>query len=239
MQLRVLSLNVWGVRYVAKFIDQRLQALAEHLSDPENNYDIVGLQEVSGSITVRSLDAPFRLGLEQKGFSLPSRKSQTCLSAQFLFSQRFNRIGLLYVLQTSDRRRLRTSLHSERWGKFFSKTKEEIFIQVFRTNFSMAIGSAANWSVCVEFAFEIRSSTFTTRICMPIIITWFRKTFISAIAFVKLSNWFNSSKVPRRPTRTRRRFCSAIWTCARRIWGSKWFEIFFIWTTVFLSGWKK
>ena len=47
MQLRVLSLNVWGVRYVAKFLDQRLQALAEHLSDPENNYDIVGLQEVS------------------------------------------------------------------------------------------------------------------------------------------------------------------------------------------------
>lgn len=45
-EVRVLSLNVWGVRFIAKFIDQRLQALVEHFKDPKNEYDIVGLQEV-------------------------------------------------------------------------------------------------------------------------------------------------------------------------------------------------
>jgi sphingomyelin phosphodiesterase 2 len=46
MQLRVLTLNIWGVRFIAKFIDQRLRALVEHLNDAHNNYDIIGLQEV-------------------------------------------------------------------------------------------------------------------------------------------------------------------------------------------------
>ncbi len=47
MQLRVLTLNIWGVHYLAKLIDQRIEALAKHLISPEGNYDIIGLQEVS------------------------------------------------------------------------------------------------------------------------------------------------------------------------------------------------
>ncbi|UJR30495.1 hypothetical protein I4U23_018027 [Adineta vaga] len=46
MQLRILTLNIWGVHYVAKFINQRIQALIEHLTNPDVNYDIIGLQEV-------------------------------------------------------------------------------------------------------------------------------------------------------------------------------------------------
>ncbi|CAF1252534.1 unnamed protein product [Adineta steineri] len=46
MQLRILTLNIWGVRYLAKLIDERLQALVTHLINPEANYDIIGLQEV-------------------------------------------------------------------------------------------------------------------------------------------------------------------------------------------------
>ena len=49
MQLRVLTLNIWGVRFIAKFIDQRLRALVEHLNDANNKYDIIGLQEVRGT----------------------------------------------------------------------------------------------------------------------------------------------------------------------------------------------
>lgn len=47
MQLHVLTLNIWGVHHVAKLIRQRIQALVEHLVDPDSNYDIIGLQEVS------------------------------------------------------------------------------------------------------------------------------------------------------------------------------------------------
>ena len=46
MRLRVLTLNIWGVRYIAKFINQRIQALIEHLNSPEGDYDIIALQEV-------------------------------------------------------------------------------------------------------------------------------------------------------------------------------------------------
>lgn len=46
MQLRVLSLNIWGVHYVSKLIPQRIRALIEHLLNPETDYDIIGLQEV-------------------------------------------------------------------------------------------------------------------------------------------------------------------------------------------------
>ncbi|CAF0836621.1 unnamed protein product [Rotaria sordida] len=46
MQLRILTLNIWGVHYVSKLIHQRIQALIEHLKNPDTNYDIVGLQEV-------------------------------------------------------------------------------------------------------------------------------------------------------------------------------------------------
>jgi len=47
MQLRILTLNIWGVHYIAKLISQRIQALVEHLNTPEANYDIIGLQEVN------------------------------------------------------------------------------------------------------------------------------------------------------------------------------------------------
>ncbi|CAF2401120.1 unnamed protein product [Rotaria sp. Silwood2] len=46
MKLRVLTLNIWGVHYVAKLIDKRIQALINHLISPEGDYDIIGLQEV-------------------------------------------------------------------------------------------------------------------------------------------------------------------------------------------------
>jgi hypothetical protein len=47
MQLRILTLNIWGVHYVSKFIQQRIEALIKHLISPEGNYDIIGLQEVN------------------------------------------------------------------------------------------------------------------------------------------------------------------------------------------------
>jgi len=46
MQVRVLTLNIWGVRYISKFIDQRIQAFTEYLLQPDIQYDIIGLQEV-------------------------------------------------------------------------------------------------------------------------------------------------------------------------------------------------
>lgn len=46
MQLRVLTLNIWGVHYMAKSIHKRIQALTNHLNSPDANYDIIGLQEV-------------------------------------------------------------------------------------------------------------------------------------------------------------------------------------------------
>ncbi|CAF1149574.1 unnamed protein product [Rotaria magnacalcarata] len=46
MKLRVLSLNIWGVHFMAKLIDKRIQALINHLNSPEVDYDIIGLQEV-------------------------------------------------------------------------------------------------------------------------------------------------------------------------------------------------
>lgn len=47
MQLRILTLNIWGVHFVSKFIKQRIQALIEYLKDPDTYYDIIGLQEVN------------------------------------------------------------------------------------------------------------------------------------------------------------------------------------------------
>jgi hypothetical protein len=47
MQLRILTLNIWGVHFISKFINQRIQALIEHLKNPDTNYDIIGLQEVN------------------------------------------------------------------------------------------------------------------------------------------------------------------------------------------------
>ena len=50
MQLRILTLNLWGVRYLAKLVDQRIQAFVKHLLDTDINYDIIGLQEVNLSL---------------------------------------------------------------------------------------------------------------------------------------------------------------------------------------------
>ena len=52
MQLRVLTLNIWGVHYMAKLINKRIQALINHLVNPEVNYDIIGLQEVNTYIYI-------------------------------------------------------------------------------------------------------------------------------------------------------------------------------------------
>jgi hypothetical protein len=46
MQLRILTLNIWGVHFISKLINQRIQALIEHLTNLDTNYDIIGLQEV-------------------------------------------------------------------------------------------------------------------------------------------------------------------------------------------------
>lgn len=46
MQFRILTLNIWGVHYVAKNIQLRIDALIRYLRDPENFYDIIALQEV-------------------------------------------------------------------------------------------------------------------------------------------------------------------------------------------------
>jgi exonuclease III len=50
MQLRILTLNIWGVHLMAKLIKQRIQALINYLLSPEANYDIIGLQEVNKKI---------------------------------------------------------------------------------------------------------------------------------------------------------------------------------------------
>ena len=46
MKLRILTLNIWGVHVIAKFIQPRIQAFVKHLISPEADYDIIGLQEV-------------------------------------------------------------------------------------------------------------------------------------------------------------------------------------------------
>lgn len=63
MQLRILTLNLWGVRYLAKLIDQRIQAFVKHLLDTDTNYDIIGLQEVHLSSDISFLKF-FCIGLE-------------------------------------------------------------------------------------------------------------------------------------------------------------------------------
>ena len=89
MQLRVLTLNIWGVRFIAKFIDQRLRAFVEHVNETDNTYDIIGLQEVRRT-GHRSRLSPrrgfyahrvFRLGLVQGGLHLLTRSIDTDLSA--------------------------------------------------------------------------------------------------------------------------------------------------------------
>ncbi|CAF0840527.1 unnamed protein product [Didymodactylos carnosus] len=46
MQLRILTLNIWGVRRIAKYIDERVKALIKYLKNKDSYYDIIGLQEV-------------------------------------------------------------------------------------------------------------------------------------------------------------------------------------------------
>ncbi|KAF9083468.1 phospholipase C type enzyme [Mortierella sp. AD031] len=44
--LSVLTLNCWGLKYIAKDRQDRLAAIGRYLADPARGYDIVGLQEV-------------------------------------------------------------------------------------------------------------------------------------------------------------------------------------------------
>ena len=46
MQLRILTLNIWGIHFVAKSVSERIDALIKHLNSSEGNYDIIALQEV-------------------------------------------------------------------------------------------------------------------------------------------------------------------------------------------------
>ncbi|KAF9055920.1 inositol phosphophingolipids phospholipase C [Panaeolus papilionaceus] len=43
-RIRVLSLNCWGLKYVAKVLEQRIEAIAQELSN--SDYDIIALQEI-------------------------------------------------------------------------------------------------------------------------------------------------------------------------------------------------
>ncbi|KAF9913417.1 phospholipase C type enzyme [Lobosporangium transversale] len=45
-QLSVLTLNCWGLKFIAKDRQDRLTAIGRYLADPARSYDIVGLQEV-------------------------------------------------------------------------------------------------------------------------------------------------------------------------------------------------
>ena len=114
MQLRVLSLNIWGVRYIAKFIDQRLKAIIEHLTDPETDYDIVGLQEVNIAETfISTPQQAFLLGLEQSWLFVPQRTIENSLATQLLLPQRSDRLRMLCLLQISDHLGLSTPLFFE------------------------------------------------------------------------------------------------------------------------------
>ncbi|KAF9130726.1 phospholipase C type enzyme [Mortierella sp. 14UC] len=44
--LSVLTLNCWGLKFIAKDRQDRLRAIGRYLADPARGYDIVGLQEV-------------------------------------------------------------------------------------------------------------------------------------------------------------------------------------------------
>ncbi|KAG9070792.1 phospholipase C type enzyme [Linnemannia hyalina] len=44
--LSVLTLNCWGLKFIAKDREDRLAAIGRYLGDPAHGYDIVGLQEV-------------------------------------------------------------------------------------------------------------------------------------------------------------------------------------------------
>ena len=151
MQLRILSLNIWGVHYISKLIPQRIEALIEHLLGPNANYDIIGLQEVPAwhREATRLSVLPQFAGLEQSRLFTHSWLDQRDLSAQLLLPQRTGRFRLLYVLEISDRRCLRTSLRSERSVELRTMTPiDPLFfrfrLQVFRTKFSTAIISRAN-----------------------------------------------------------------------------------------------
>lgn len=44
--IRVMSLNCWGLKYVSKYREQRLTAIAKKLANNAKNYDIIALQEI-------------------------------------------------------------------------------------------------------------------------------------------------------------------------------------------------
>lgn len=44
--VRLLTLNTWGLKYISKFRNERLRAIANRLADEHEKYDVVALQEV-------------------------------------------------------------------------------------------------------------------------------------------------------------------------------------------------
>ena len=46
MNLKVFSLNCWGLRFVSKLRNERFKAISEYLSNKGSGYDVVFLQEV-------------------------------------------------------------------------------------------------------------------------------------------------------------------------------------------------
>ncbi|ODQ66337.1 DNase I-like protein [Nadsonia fulvescens var. elongata DSM 6958] len=61
-EIRVLSLNTWGLKYVSQHRQVRLAAIAERLARDAHRYDIVALQEVwveSDYVTLSTLTKPY------------------------------------------------------------------------------------------------------------------------------------------------------------------------------------
>lgn len=44
--LKSVTLNIWGIRYISKDVDIRINSLINALNDPNSDYDIIALQEV-------------------------------------------------------------------------------------------------------------------------------------------------------------------------------------------------
>ena len=61
--LRVMSLNVWGVPFIGAFTDERIDAILRALAQPENEVDVLGLQECFSLSVVTKL----RIGLPAVG----------------------------------------------------------------------------------------------------------------------------------------------------------------------------
>lgn len=64
MQLRFLTLNIWGIPFISKSIPERLDALIKHLNSSAGNYDVIALQEVRHNCRAIPMKSMNFLGLE-------------------------------------------------------------------------------------------------------------------------------------------------------------------------------